>query len=386
MNDKIYFKNLDGLRSIAAFFVIIHHVDENLIILGHTKPSAFHFPILFGPLAVRFFFVLSGFLITYLLLQEKENTKTIRLKAFYMRRVLRIWPVYYLVVILALFVLPYTAFFDIPPYLHALQKYYMLKIALLFFVVPNVLLAVKTCYNLPYADQTWSIGVEEQFYLLWPLIIKKTRNHLPVFLTIIFVFFVLTNDFVLDCLNIFIKFHFINEFSGLYRAGIAVNNFLSGWANFQIDSMAIGAVGSYLVFYQKQTVLNALFNKTFTRILLVVFLASLVIFQHGGGHQYFSVIFLIFILNLAQNPANRLNLEFKPLKYIGKISYGIYMLHPIAVTIAIKSIYALHLSLKNVMLQLCTYGVTVVVSIAMASVSYYLIEKRFLRLKGRYLT
>ena len=91
---KIYFPNLNGLRFIAAFLVIIHHVEQ---IKSISKIENFWGAIPFigiiGKLGVILFFVLSGFLITYLLLAEENTFKKISIKKFYMRRILRIWPI-----------------------------------------------------------------------------------------------------------------------------------------------------------------------------------------------------------------------------------------------------------------------------------------------------
>lgn len=384
MSKTIYFKNLDGLRFIAAFFVILHHTDEGLMILGKATENSFHFPLVFGPLAVRFFFVLSGFLITYLLLSEKERTGEVNVKAFYMRRILRIWPLYYLIVVLALLILPHIPFFNIPPYIEVLHQNYLVKAVLLVCFIPNVLYSMHPQYSLPYGDQLWSIGVEEQFYLMWPWIIKKTKNYAAVFLTIIIIFGVLTNNMILGIADVLVNMRLIEIHSTAWQILIAINNFFSGWANFQIDSMAIGAMGSYLVFYNKDSLLKVLFNKLFTRTIFVIFLLTIALLHHYHIYLLFSAIFIVFILNMALNPANKFNVEYPWLKYLGKISYSIYMLHPIAITIAIKLVYGLPLHLPAKPTQLLVYPVAVVLSIGLAALSYHLLESTFLRLKNRF--
>ena len=119
-NDKVYFPGLNGLRFFAAFSVVVTHIElvkhfkgyptlwvenasDELTLTHILQKIIFHA----GGLGVYFFFVLSGFLITYLLLVEKAKTGTVAVKKFYWRRVLRIWPLYYLIVILGFFVIPY---------------------------------------------------------------------------------------------------------------------------------------------------------------------------------------------------------------------------------------------------------------------------------------
>ena len=97
---KVYFPNINGLRFIAALLVIIHHTEQIKDILGLS--NYWSTPIIrsIGGLGVLLFFVLSGFLITFLLLDEESTTGTISIKKFYIRRILRIWPLYYLILIL----------------------------------------------------------------------------------------------------------------------------------------------------------------------------------------------------------------------------------------------------------------------------------------------
>ena len=108
MKPRVYFPGLNGIRFLAALAVMICHMEM-------TK-HWFHEPNIYtvsfvggvlGDIGVILFFVLSGFLITYLLLQEQQDLGTIKIKQFYIRRILRIWPLYYMVILLGLFVLPF---------------------------------------------------------------------------------------------------------------------------------------------------------------------------------------------------------------------------------------------------------------------------------------
>ena len=109
VQQKIYFSNLDGLRFIAALMVYLQHgfthwSKEDTI--SNDFLLRFMNTISSGGLGVSIFFVLSGFLITYLLLAEKKQFGKIDLKKFYIRRILRIWPLYYLVVIFGMIIYP----------------------------------------------------------------------------------------------------------------------------------------------------------------------------------------------------------------------------------------------------------------------------------------
>ena len=102
---KVHFPGLDGIRFVAAFSVLVHHLEQFKNTCG--LPSYYHTSLIgrLGADGVRLFFVLSGYQITYLLLQEARDTGGIHVRLFYFRRFLRIWPLYYLIVVLAFFVL-----------------------------------------------------------------------------------------------------------------------------------------------------------------------------------------------------------------------------------------------------------------------------------------
>src|ERR1044072_3982975 len=179
MHKPIYFSGLNGLRAIAAMAVVISHITLNL--------GEFHLnPFIFGSFqdgkpqglnlagyGVSIFFVISGFLITYLLQAEKE-IQPVNIKKFYMRRILRIWPLYYIYLILVLATLL------------AFGIAINLKMLLLYvFFAANVPYVLDTA--LPLLAHYWSIGVEEQFYLFWPWLNKKTNALLTLTLALIII-------------------------------------------------------------------------------------------------------------------------------------------------------------------------------------------------------
>src|SRR5688572_12576703 len=110
---RVFFPNLDGLRFVCFFMVFLFHISKSVTehYLAHNVevPTFFKiFSLLFqnGNLGVNFFFVLSGFLITFLLIKEKEYTGRIHVGNFYVRRLLRIWPLFYLCVFIGFVIFP----------------------------------------------------------------------------------------------------------------------------------------------------------------------------------------------------------------------------------------------------------------------------------------
>jgi peptidoglycan/LPS O-acetylase OafA/YrhL len=156
-----YYPSLDGLRAFSVFFVILYHVAQSPSLVNSQSPSPLSY--FEGWLGVDIFFVLSGFLITGLLAREEKLTGAIDMTGFYIRRAFRILPVYWLVVAI---------------YVVALQrpsmavKWSQFKVALPYFLtfnndIPFVTIPerVGTTFGL-----SWTLGVEEKFYFLWPLI------------------------------------------------------------------------------------------------------------------------------------------------------------------------------------------------------------------------
>ncbi|TAH29454.1 MAG: acyltransferase [Cytophagales bacterium] len=171
---RVFFNNLNTVHFIAASVVIVNHIEQVKSMFGLNNIWNNHIIKQIGELGVLLFFVLSGFLITYLLLEEKKYLKTIHIEAFYIRRFLRIWPLYYLIVIISIVILNKVSLFEIP---HISQNFYdtylYIKIVLFILMLPNITLLFFGV--LPYASQTWSIGIEEQFYLFWTRLIKKFK-------------------------------------------------------------------------------------------------------------------------------------------------------------------------------------------------------------------
>lgn len=362
---KIYFPNLNGIRFIAAFLVIIHHIEQFKFLFGIENYWDNLSIQNIGPLGVVLFFVLSGFLITYLLLVEEKETNTIAVKKFYIRRMLRIWPLYYIIVGLSFFVLPEFSFLSIAPFTEKIGEHFYTKLFLFLFFLPNIALV---CFApIPFASQTWSVGVEEQFYIIWPIIMKKIKNKIR-FLIGFILFFLGLKYLALPFCKSTIYWHDYLEYFSVFLDG------------FSIDCMAIGALFALLV-YQKSVILEYLFRKA---IQIIVYLMLTFLLVFGIKFSYFhyeiyAVLFAIIITNLAINPKSIVHLEIPVFDFLGKISYGLYMYHPLAIVVSIQLLLFFKFS-NGIQLYLLSFAVTVF----LASFSYFYIESTFLRLKNRF--
>lgn len=362
---KFQFPNLNGLRFIAAALVIIHHVEQFKHFLGLPNYKSVAFVDLIGKASVVLFFVLSGFLITYLLLVEEQRKGTISIKNFYIRRTLRIWPLYFFIVLAAFFILPYIPFLHIPDLSEQLHDHFWTKLLLYVFFLPNLVLGLYPL--VPFASQLWTIGYEEQFYLIWPLLIKKIKNKNYIFFGIIFGFL------IFKFLVLFVFDDYLARINQLKTAEVF---FLMP----SIDCMAIGGAFAYLLF-RKKPILNWFFSKGFQ---IVLYASILVLVLTGTfipffNHQVYSVLCGLLILNLAANPKCLISLEYKPLDYLGKISYSIYMYHILVIVIVLKLLALV--GINNVIAQnVISVGLTV----AVASLSYKYLEEPFVKLKSKF--
>ncbi len=372
---KIFFPSLNGLRFIAAFVVILHHLEQIKLFFG--LPSLFyrwHFIKIVGELGVTLFFTLSGFLITYLLLAEKERFGTVFVKAFYIRRVLRIWPLYYLIIILGLFVLPHIPYFSIPGYTEGVHYRFGTKVFLYAILFPNV---VYNLYDyMPYLAQTWSIGIEEQFYLIWPWLMKWSHRYLLVLLTIVISILLITN----------ILYLFADHSVDISQASTKTRIMTVAYRFFsllRISCMAIGGIGAYFLYNNNQAVLRPLFLPAM-QIVNLVSVLSLMFFGVEVplvNHEFYALFFIILILNLAANPKSLFNLENKWLDYLGKISYSIYMWHGIAIIFGLHAARFFNPNLNNWWSNMVYYFVTFVMTFMMSAASYEWFEMQFLRFK-----
>jgi len=310
---KIQFPGLNGVRFIAALLVIVDHTELFKSYLGYPTLWSNSYSAYLGAFGVSIFFVLSGFLITYLLLEEQQEAP-IRIRHFYLRRILRIWPLYYLVLVLGFFVIPHLDFFQVPIYSSDMGDYVH---RLLLFVGLAANVAFVYLPTVPFANVLWSVAVEEQFYLFWPHVVRIRRYLLWIMLLL---------------LAAYLAFKFF--------AGSVDRHFELLVIRTRFSSMIIGGIGAYLVFHQK-VVVQLLYRRGVQVGLMVLFVCmgldwinyySMTWMQD----ELISLVVCGLILNIATNPRTLFSLENAVFAYLGKLSYGLYVYHLFAVVIALK--------------------------------------------------
>lgn len=364
---KTYFSGLDALRFFAASFVVVQHIQDNQFTQGLPYLPEYAF-LNKGVAAVTFFFTLSGFLITYLLLEERKNTNDVKIRQFYIRRVLRIWPLYFIIVIVG-FVLYWAL---LPTLGIATKNQYPLIDGLLYFVfmMPNVANQYFQVGGILII--LWSIGVEEQFYLIWAPLMKFCKQNILYVLLILF------------WVSIFI--HLVN-YEGLLGVSSTWQAIIS---ELQFHYMAAGGMLAYGAFYHKQKLLQwSVFTKrTVQWVLLTALLAYFLFIPGEFINEYLRAsimpfLFAWLIVNVSINPNKVFGLQIPVLKRLGHISYGIYMYHMIVIYavsyVTMKTgIYQKHPVLFQSIYHLSVVGVT----LTLAHFSYQYIEKPFLRMRS----
>jgi peptidoglycan/LPS O-acetylase OafA/YrhL len=352
-----YLKGLDTLRALAAIIVLVDHVEiikkDNKIYNFIDNPTLIYPD---GHLSVILFFVISGFLITYLLLIEKEKSGGINLKNFYLRRVLRIWPLYYLVLVLSYFIFN--------------PDYSFGRILLSFLIFPNVAFAIKETWDV--SPQIWSIGVEEQFYIVWPLVfifISKKRKALFYITSLVIIFTLL--PFGLKFINLIF---FKNE-----EFYTIISRFFYGT---KFNCLGIGALLGFIFFKKKEAVNTILLRYNFLTIFLTFLPFVLWFFKFKTEHlndELYAVLFAFSIYNIVQHP--NINIDHSITRFLGKISYGIYLYHWIVIILMVKYVPRFDtFSLYNLVLYSSILSLTFFVS----WLSFVTYERFFLNLKKKY--
>lgn len=368
MASKTYFPNLDGLRFIGAALVVVDHTEHIKSMLGVTHHADLRQWHMLGHLGVLIFFVLSGFLITYLLLEEERNTGRIDFRKFQMRRVLRIWPLYFLAVGLALFVFPYFDVFAFPgvPQADVLSNR-PLKLIIYALFLPS--LVATLAGSLPLAGHLWTIGTEVYFYFLWPLLLRwSKRNRILMVLLVI-----LANSVVNRTLA-----------TGTVQALPFGPTLWMYWSSLTLNSLAIGGLMALLAF-RGHPWLRWVVNLPVFGVLLVLVVAGMITGTQGGAATYgvYSLAFGMLILNLAVDPKLRRVFEWNPVRYLGRISYGIYIYHVFIVVLVLNLLVPLLGS--GGQLDAVVYPLVFGLTIGVAALSFRYYEGWFQRFRKHFL-
>lgn len=251
MSNKL--PGLNGLRAIAALLVLFIHTYEIAGLSGDAEAAQFYDRFKYiGQDMVNLFFVISGFIITYILYKEQAVSGTISLKLFYIKRFLRIWPLYFGLLILGYLLIKYTDVYAQFPPLN--QRGLLL---LMTFLVTFAPLGTLTSFSV--FPHYWSLSVEEQFYIFWPLVFKKIKGKA-----------VLVSAFVIIIGMILLRNGFEYQRDRHPDPASVWAGLSSLFMRSKFGSIAIGVIGAYFLF-NNSTYLKWVYNRSVQIVALLFF-------------------------------------------------------------------------------------------------------------------
>lgn len=352
----LYFTRLDSLRFLAFFLVFWQHSFAhsfyNLTGIEWLNDIIKELNVSGGK-GVHIFFVISGFLITFLLIKEEQAKGKINIGAFYVRRVLRIWPLYYLVLISGMFILP--------------------RLFNTFRFEGSIPMNLLFMNNFDMHDDfanvgvAWSVAIEEQFYLFWPLIFHFVPGK--------------KNLFAL-CFSIFL-------FSTFF---ILFNPHTSYFHTFgNLNYLMMGCMGAIYFSQNEFKVSRHLTANPRLVIALAVLAVALVISKvFTLQHPWLSpvpvfvlpALYLYFVIYAVSAKDNA-----KPsrISALGKYTYGMYLYHP-TILIFVRMVFdRMQLSyLESFWTNMLLSVLSLIVTILFSQLSYELFEKKILKFKSRF--
>lgn len=338
---------LDVLRGLAVLDVMLYHAIDMV--------PRLHLRIFFnlGYTGVDLFFVLSGFLITGILVQTKADSGYF--VNFYARRALRIWPLYYALVIFTFVVLPWIApqlkgaIFDLS---HPWQSFP--------FFLQNLTLKHEAFDTL---RVTWSLAIEEQFYLVWPLIVWLTPRRMLKHVALAAVL-----------ISAMVRW---STFAGLAPP---VNTYTNTFA--RLDGLGLGA---FLALWIPESESRHVKLAGFGAIALALPVTIAVGWSLPGHWAFNTLVSLCFagLLCVAINLPQLENREF--LKYTGKISYCLYLVHVPVIQLMQVSLVRRYFTLRSPILHdAILLIVCLAVCYGIAELSWRFFESKFLPLKSKF--
>lgn len=353
MKDKpVYFEGINALRFFAAFAIIVFHSTQNL---QDKFPNSIKMFVHNLPIGVDLFFLISGFLIVYLLLLEKQSTQGILLDKFYIRRILRIFPLYFFIVLIA-FVRHHKpqAEVDFSQFLFFAGNFWMIK---------------TNSWTMSELNPLWSLCIEEHFYLIVPFLLVLIPIDKVKFL---FLSVIVISLIYRLYVSVFLEFNWMN----IYCHSLS-----------RCDMIAIGGLIAYY-HYMGKIRLNIKLSWVLAGLIYLSLLMMVVDYNDYTSLNYAlfkkylftgPLIFLFSGIILNTN-TGKLFISFKhnrPLNYLGKISFGLYMYHSLMIEL-VNTIQFINHS------WVLTILVVTIFTIILATISFEFFEKQFLKLNHKW--
>ena len=354
-NKKIV--SLDGWRAISIIFVLLGHLGGNL---PKTYPwqdtlDKYNFSLN----GVQVFFVISGFLITTLLLNEKEKTQTVSIGKFYIRRFLRIFPVLYLY-IFTVFILDKTLGWQLPGLVYLKAVLYLNNFGF---------------WGLAWAlGHLWSLAVEEQYYLFWPWVAKKLNYKKALLFCIAFILLGAT----------------LRVFAYKYRNSFNTDLVLAGFFTFA-DIIMMGSAAAILYkYYGLKNIYKSKLQTTLTIIISIAAYVAMDMFARGqilglitvpfGAIIQSTALILLMIYTIEKKSLFSKFLNTKAMVFIGVCSYSIYVWQQLFLLTQNKDFFPR----SAPQYWFSKFPVNIVMIFIVSTISYYCFERFFLKFKEKF--
>lgn len=349
--NRVHFHTFDSLRFLSFLLVFLYHC-------GIPEGNFLHYFSKAGRIGVSFFFVLSGFLITYILLLEKLNNQNrVPLKKFFLRRILRIWPLYYAMVLFAICTPFILAILKIPYSNEGYQPNWFYTIT---FLENYVMMYEDRLPNVSPILVIWSLCVEEHFYIIWGLIFYFISfKHVPKLIVISILISIISRiiyeKYHIPTLDIFTNIHYF----------------------------AFGAVPAYIFVFHKgiieKTEKVSAFYKYAFAVFVLLFIVMItnfsIITDHTINSVILAVLFSVLILStLGEKNAFKIS-DNSITAWLGKYTYGLYLTHTICFNFFNK--IGSRFEINWLAILILSFFSTVILSY----LSYHIFEKQFLKLK-----
>lgn len=366
-----YIPAFDGLRAVCILFVVVFHVisSDHFWLQNIARR---------GWCGVDIFFVLSGFLITWILLAELDKADTINLPRFYLRRAMRLQPAYFSGLVI----------FSLLLFLFHREKFPVISHALPYFLTYTLNLGLAFGFlDYPPYGQAWSLCIEEQFYLFWPWVLQHFRAEklLPALLIIIALVAAYRS-------MVYISWNW----NHLAAPSVASLNRIFYGTDTRIDTILFGcvfALALYLgVFDPFIEHLRKPWFTTFALALIVAVFTWSTGESFKGGWRAATIGFtlmsasaglLIVALFLNEDSILSRLLSVRPIVFVGKISYGIYLFQEIIWSGYARTFHLSNQAIGTLPQEMTALVVVTSLSIIAAAIHYRIVERRFFSLRDR---
>ena len=375
MGQKVFFKNLDALRFVAFLFIFLGHAldtDSNAIRNSDVYGWVKNYVYIFGKTGFSFAFVLSSYINTWVILEERQQAGNFKPWLYYVRRAIRIWPLYFLVLFIGFVILPFVMELMNQPYEEVGNPWYFILFVGNFFLIEH------GWTHSPIISVLWSVSVEEQFYIFWPFLLIIFRKREKWLFALLLVVFAITT---------------------IHYFGTDVNLWFH--TLFLLGDIALGALFAFISFHRNWG-FDALKNLSRNTIfgIYVVFLFSLLFYNHIFNNQwlpgaanliieklFYAVIlsYFIFEQNFGENSFFKFG-KLKSITYLGVISYGLFCFHEIGLLVGHHFLNQTHLQSNIWAFIVLKPTIAFAIILPMSHLSWNYFEKPILGLKRHFYT